>query len=98
MSQHRPRPVSAKRKRAAALRYRREIDSAPRVVATGSGRLAERIVAAARAAGVPVREDPLLVDALAKLDLGSEIPPELYAAVAELLVWAYQLDRRLQSG
>ena len=78
--------------RASALRY----DSAggadaPRVVASGRGLVADAIVEAARAAGVPIREDALLAEALAALELGSEVPPELYQAVAETLVWAYAL-------
>jgi flagellar biosynthesis protein len=56
--------------------------------------VAEKIVAAAREAGVPVREDRLLAEALAALELGTEVPEELYKAVAEALVWAYKLARR----
>jgi flagellar biosynthesis protein len=48
----------------------------------------------AEEAGVPVREDAALADALARLQLDLAIPPELYAAVAEALVWAYSLDVR----
>lgn len=76
-------------RRAAALRY--EGVGAPSVVAVGRGRVAEQILAAARAAGVPVREDPLLAEALATLELGTEASPELCRAVAEALVWAYRL-------
>ena len=83
-----------KPKRVAALHYDREDGGAPKVVAAGSGHVADRILALARAAGVPVREDPMLADALAKLRLDLNIPPELYAAVAEALVWAYSLDTR----
>jgi flagellar biosynthesis protein len=83
-----PRP-----KRAAALRYDGS-DTAPRVVATGRGIVAERIVAEARAAGVPVRDDAALAEALAVLDLGANVPEELYRAVAEALAWAYRLDAR----
>jgi flagellar biosynthesis protein len=79
-------------KRAAALRYQGE--GAPEVVAAGAGHVAARILEEARRAGVPVREDAALAEALAKLQLGTEIPPELYAAVAEALVWAYRLDGR----
>jgi flagellar biosynthesis protein len=43
---------------------------------------------------VPVREDPALVQALATLELGQHVPAELYAAVAEALVWAYRLTGR----
>jgi len=63
----------------------------PRVVAAGRGRLAEEIIAAAEAAGIPLREDPLLADALSALDLDDQVPPELYRAVAEALLWAYRL-------
>jgi flagellar biosynthesis protein len=75
--------------RAAALRY--EGEGAPRVVSSGRGHVAERIVELAREAGVPIREDPVLAEALSTLELGSEIPPELYRAVAETLAWAYRL-------
>ena len=79
------------RKRATALRYTEGSD-APEVVATGAGEIAGKILEAAEAAGVPVRRDPALVEALSKLDVGRMIPPELYTAVAEALVWAYRLD------
>ncbi len=80
--------------RAAALRYERGSDAAPKLVAAGAGHVAERILALAKEAGVPVREDAALADALAKLQLDLDIPPDLYAAVAEALVWAYSLDAR----
>ena len=77
---------------AAALRYGNESKSAaPVVVATGKGAVADKIVAAARAAGVPIREDQLLAEALTALELGDEVPPALYQAVAETLIWAYKL-------
>ena len=81
------------RRRAVALRWRGG-EGAPEVIATGAGYLAERIVAEARAHGVPVRADAALAQALASLDLGTEIPEELYRAVAEALAWAYRLDAR----
>ena len=77
-------------RRAAALRY--DGRDAPRVVATGRGLVAEKILEAAREAGVPLREDPALMEALATLELEQEIPPELYRAVAEALAWAYRLS------
>jgi flagellar biosynthesis protein len=82
-----------RRKRATALRYTSG-SGAPQVVATGAGVLAERILELARESGVPVREEPALVEALARLELGQEIPPELFQAVAEVLVWAYGLEKR----
>jgi flagellar biosynthesis protein len=81
-----------KPRRASALKY--EGAGAPKVVATGKGLIADRIVAAAREAGVAVREDAALAEALAGLDLEKEIPEDLYAAVAEALAWAYSLDLR----
>jgi flagellar biosynthesis protein len=79
------------RRRATALRYEQG-QAAPEVVATGAGLIADRILAAAREAGVPVRHDPGLAEALAALDLGQEVPPALWTAVAETLAWAYRLD------
>jgi flagellar biosynthesis protein len=86
--------VPERRRRATALRYRQGQDHAPQVVASGAGHIAETILERAREAGVPVREDPALVEALARLPLEAEIPEELFAAVAEVLVWAYTLDSR----
>jgi len=80
-------------RRAAALRYAGE-EGAPKVVAAGGGHVAETILARARDAGVPVHEDPTLADALASLAVGQEVPEELWLAVAEILAWAYTLDRR----
>src|SRR3954468_14344679 len=84
-------------KRATALRYA-EGSEAPEVVATGRGEIARKILDAAEEAGVPVRRDPALVEALSKLDVGQTIPPELYVAVAEALVWAYRLDPEAAKG
>ena len=84
-------PEPPERRRATALRYQKG-EQAPRVTATGAGLVAERILAAAREAGIPVREDPALAEALGKLELGSDVPPELWTAVAETLAWAYRLD------
>lgn len=80
------------RKRAAALRYKQGEDAAPRLVAKGSGRTAERIVEIARSHGVPVHEDRDLVEVLSALDLGDAIPPELYKAVAEVLAFVYRMN------
>lgn len=81
-------------RRATALRYDKAGDGAPKVVATGRDLLADAILERARAAGVPIREDPALLRALEGLELGQEIPGELFGAVAEALVWAYGLDAR----
>jgi flagellar biosynthesis protein len=84
-----------RRKVAAALGYPGH--GAPKVVAAGKGRVADRILELARDAGVPTREDSALAQALAELELGSQVPPVLYQAVAEALVWALRLDRSLEA-
>ena len=82
--------MSTRRKRAAALRY--EGSGAPKVTAAGRGLIAETILEEARRAGVPIREDKALAEALSGLDLGTEVPEELWVAVAQALAWAYRLD------
>jgi flagellar biosynthesis protein len=77
---------------AVALRYERDDLRAPRVTARGAGELAQRILALAQQHDVPVREDPDLLELLAACDLGAEIPPELYHAVAELLAFFQRLN------
>jgi flagellar biosynthesis protein len=74
---------------AVSLRY--EGTGAPRVTAKGRGSVAEQILAVAEAHGIPLYEDPDLVTLLARLELGDEIPRELYLAVAEVIAFAYRL-------
>ena len=81
-----------KPRRASALRY--EGTGAPKVTASGQGLIADRIVEVARENGIPVREDPALAEALASLELETEIPQDLYTAVAEAIAWAYTLDAK----
>lgn len=82
--------------RAVALRYDRGKAGAPRVVAKGQGLVAENIIGVAREHGVPLHEDPNLAATLNALDLEAEIPPELYRAVAEVLVFIYRLNGKLK--
>jgi flagellar biosynthesis protein len=85
------------RKRATALSYGPS-QNAPKVVATGQGLIADRILEIAAAAGVPIREDEALLNALTSLELGQEIPEDLFVAVAEALAWAYRLDSAARRG
>jgi flagellar biosynthesis protein len=87
-----PRPV------AIALRYDPEKGELPRVTARGRGRIAERIIALARQAGVPVRADPDLAQLLVRLEAGSAIPVEAFAAVAEILALLYRENARLAAS
>lgn len=86
-------PDDPPRRRATALRYEQGAH-APKVTATGVGLVADRIIAAAREAGVPVRHDPALAEALGKLELGDDVPQAMWTAVAETLAWAYRLDAK----
>jgi flagellar biosynthesis protein len=84
--------VADLRQATAALRYREGM-KAPVLVAKGRGLVAEEILRRAKEAGVYVHESPELVALLMQIDLDERIPPALYRAVAEILVWVYQLDR-----
>lgn len=81
-------------KKAAALGYDEERDSAPRVIAGGRGAVAEEIIRLARELDIPIREDPDLVEILAALDVGKEIPEELYQVVAEILAFVYEMNEK----
>jgi flagellar biosynthesis protein len=83
-----------RRKKAAALKYNPKEATAPKVVAKGSGRIAERILEVAKEHRIPLKEDPQLVEVLSTIDLNREIPPELYKAVAEILVFVYRMTRK----
>jgi flagellar biosynthesis protein len=81
---------------AVALRYRKELDRAPKVVAKGRGQVARKIREVAKEHGIPIRQDDDLVELLAEVDLDREIPPQLYAAVAEVLSWIYRANESLR--
>jgi len=85
-----------RRRQAVALRYDAETESSPKVVAKGQGLLAEEIRRLADDAGIPVHRDDDLVEMLAQVDLDREIPPELYAAVAEVLSWVYRANDEIR--
>jgi len=81
--------------KAVALKYNKDKDAAPKITAKGRGFIAEKIVEAARAHNVPLHEDKNLVQVLEALDLETEIPPELYRAVAEVLAFIYRLNQKM---
>lgn len=81
-----------KLKQAVALEYNPD-DAAPRVIASGRGALAERIIEKAEESDVPIHRDGKLADTLSRLDIGEMIPPELYEVVAEILVFVDSMDK-----
>lgn len=87
-----PKEKENKIKQAIALEYDPE-DEAPRVVASGKGALAEKIIEKAKEADVPVHQDDKLAQTLSRLDIGEMIPPELYEVVAEILVFVDAMDK-----
>jgi len=92
----RPEGPSEPLRKAVALKYHPAEHSAPVVAAKGQGHVAERILELAREHGVPIQEDASLVEVLSRLDIDQEIPPELYALVAEVLSFIYRTDRKLK--
>ena len=84
--------------KAVALKYDRKKNNAPRVTAKGRGEIAEKIIEVARAHNVPLYEDKNLIQILEALDLETEIPPELYRAVAEVLAFIYRLNSKTKKS
>ena len=84
----------SKNQLAVALHYDRT--GAPRVVAKGRGSLGEKIIEVARANNIPIEENEVLAGALSHVELGDEIPAELYKAVAEVLVFVLRLSGRIR--
>ncbi len=79
-------------KQAIALEYDPS-DEAPRVIATGRGLLAEKIIEKAKESDVPIHRDDKLADTLSRLQIGEMIPPELYEVVAEILIFVDSMDK-----
>ena len=78
-------------KSAVALEYDPS-DEAPKIVATGKGILAEKIIEKAKESNVPIHQDSKLAGTLSKLEIGDMIPPELYEVVAEILIFVDGMD------
>nr|MBL0716188.1 EscU/YscU/HrcU family type III secretion system export apparatus switch protein [Desulfobacterales bacterium] len=81
-------------RKAVALRYDCEKDQAPRVVAKGRGYIAEKIIQAAGAHGVPLVADRGMSTLLEEIELDAEISPQFYLAVAQILAFVYRLDKK----
>lgn len=79
-------------KKAAALSYKKG-DASPKITALGEGKIAERIIDTAQKNNIPLFKDENLVETLLNFQLGSEIPPELYEIVAEILVFISNIDK-----
>lgn len=80
-------------KTAVALGYDPSEDGAPKVIASGKGALADKIIEQANENKIPVHQDDKLADTLSRLEIGEMIPPELYEVVAEILVFVDAMDK-----
>jgi flagellar biosynthesis protein len=80
-----------KHTKAVALVYEQHA-AAPKVIGQGEGYVAEAILAKAAELGIPTRVEPELVEFLMQLKLNELVPPQLYAAVAEVIAWAHLVD------
>ena len=80
---------------AVALRYERDSAAAPRIVASGTGPIAERIIALAHAHGIAVRENADLAAVLKAIEVGEQIPVAAFAVVAEILFYVLKANGRL---
>ena len=85
---------SRKSQLAVALHY--DLTGAPRVVAKGKGSIGEKIIEVAKANNIPIEENEVLAGALSNVELGEEIPAELYKAVAEVLIFVLRLSGRVR--
>lgn len=81
------------RQKAVALEYK-ETDRAPKILATGAGEIAKRILDLAREHNIPVTEDSTLTEMLSQLQVGSSISPESYRLVAEIISFLYHSDKK----
>ena len=71
---------------------------APRVLSKGKGEIAQAILDRAKELGIPTKSEPSLVAFLMELDLNAWVPPELYAAIAQVLAWAHEEDKKLEES
>ena len=86
-----------KTEQAVALLYDRTRAPAPQVVASGKGKVAEKIIQIARENGIYIKEDPDLLELLAKMPMGEVIPVELYQTVAQILAFVYQVNNKYRA-
>lgn len=82
--------------KAVAILYDSQQAASPKVIASGKGEVARKIIETAKEAGVHIQEDPNLVELLSKIEIGAEIPTELYQTVAEVLAFVYQVNDKFK--
>ncbi|WP_130806938.1 EscU/YscU/HrcU family type III secretion system export apparatus switch protein [Senegalia massiliensis] len=83
-----------KRNVAIAIKYRTDVDKAPRIIAKGKGVVATNIISQAEKSDVHINKDDNLANKLYNLEIGSEIPVEFYEAIASILAFVYEIDEK----
>ncbi len=86
--------MQVNKKKAVALGYNRSQDNAPKVLASGVGEIANKIISLAKEHDIPIKEDPDLIEILSKVEVDQEIPPNLYKAVAEIFSFLYKITNK----
>jgi flagellar biosynthesis protein len=83
-------------KKAVAMKYKIYEDNAPKVIAKGSGEIADKIIKKAKEYNIAVFQNEELTNMLMKIDIDTEIPPKLYQAVVEVFVWLRDTQQKAQ--
>lgn len=86
--------MQVNKKKAVALGYNRSQDNAPKVLASGAGEIANKIISLAKEHDIPIKEDPDLIEILSKVEVDQEIPPNLYKAMAEIFSFLYKITNK----
>ena len=86
--------MQVNKKKAVALGYNRSQDNALKVLASGAGEIANKIISLAKEHDIPIKEDPDLIEILSKVEVDQEIPPNLYKAVAEIFSFLYKITNK----
>ena len=86
--------MQVNKKKAVALGYNRSQDNAPKVLASGAGEIANKIISLAKEHDIPIKEDPDLIEILSRVEVDQEIPPNLYKAVAEIFSFLYKITNK----
>lgn len=87
-----------KKKQTVALHYDVEKDQAPKIIATGQGITADNMLKVAEESQVPIHFDEKLVKELIQFKVGTEIPPELYEIVSQILIFVEGIDEKLNNA
>jgi len=82
--------------KAVALKYKVYEDNAPKILAKGKGEIAKKIIEKAKKYDVPLFQNETLANMLLDVDVGEEVPPQMYKAVVEVFVWLYKLEEKAQ--